>query len=128
MNTNKSLLNKIKKGGIALSLGLGFLLLSDVEANAQTWGNQRRENRQERREDRRDARAEGYRDGLEEGAEDARAGRRLNPYTENSYRGADGHNSRAEIQAYRTAFVQGYREGYNRYRRSNYRTIYRRNY
>lgn len=127
MNTNKSFINKIKKGGIALSLGLGFLLLSDVEANAQTWRNQRaNENRQERREDRRDARSEGYRDGLEEGAEDARAGRRLNPYTENSYRGADGHNSRAEIQAYRTAFVQGYREGYNRYRREHRNN--RRNY
>ena len=130
MNSNKSLFNKIKKGGIVLSLGLGFMLLSDVEANAQIWRQDnrqenrrdRREDRRENRQDRRDARAEGYRDGLEEGAEDARARRRSNPQGENSYRSANGHNSRQEIQAYRTAFIQGYREGYNRYRRSNNRS------
>lgn len=112
MYINKSIINKIKLFGFALSLVFSFMLLSPVETNAQT-------RRQVRVQDRRDAALEGYRRGLREGPEDARNGRRRNARGENSYRGANGHNSRSEIQAYRAAFIRGYNEGYNRYMREN---------
>jgi hypothetical protein len=114
MNTNKSMQNKIKGFGIALSLVLGFMLFSGIEANAQ-W-------QQNRRDDVRDARQDGYREGVEEGREDAREGRRFDPYSKNDYRRAGGENSRREQQAFRNRFLQGYRQGYesnNRYGNRN---------
>jgi hypothetical protein len=59
MNTKKSIQNKIKGFGIALSLVFSFMLLSGIETNAQ-W-------RQDRRDDVRDARQDGFREGVEEG-------------------------------------------------------------
>jgi hypothetical protein len=111
MNTRKSIQNKIKSFGIALSLVFSFMLLSGIEANAQ-W-------RQERRDDVRDARQDGFREGVEEGREDAREGRRFDPYSKNDYRRAGGEDSRREQQAFRNRFLQGYRQGYESSRNVN---------
>lgn len=130
----------MKKAGLVLSLGLGVVLLSGVDASAQRRNDddrrERREERQERREDRREDREElrgtynrygnnvfrqaqdnGYREGLQLGQDDAQQGRRRNPQTFNQYKkGTSGYSNRygnkdAYRDAYRRSFLQGYAQG-----------------
>ena len=118
-----TLTDKFKRVGLALSLVLGFMLLSSIAIQAQyrdrdygrnypsTYGNQMY----------RVAQDYGYRDGVNKGAEDARDGDRYEPQRASDYKKAtngydsDFRNKDAYKQAYRDAFVRGYDEGYNRY-------------
>ena len=129
-----NLQNKIKTLGFALSLLVGFLLLSafDVQAqnNRQNRQNDRYENRNDRYENNnsqwyRKAVQQGYQDGFKLGKQDARGGRQSQWRNSGDYRNSNrGYNSRyggqsAFRRAYQRGFEQGYNEAFNRFNRRN---------
>jgi hypothetical protein len=122
----------IKKTAILLSLVLGFVLISNTSAQAQSYayGNERRSSvtysNDYESEGTQVARQYGYEDGLEDGAD---AGRERDAYhPENSgdwQKGTNGYEDRfgsksAYKQAYRAAYLQGYRDGYKQYTNKTY--------
>lgn len=128
--------NKIKTLGFALSLLVGFLLLSTVDVQAQ-YGRQNRQNDlYEDRNDRyensnsnwyRKAMQQGYQDGFKLGKRDARNGRQTAWRNSGDYRNSNrGYNSRyggqsAFRRAYQNGFERGYNEAFNRFNRRNNR-------
>jgi len=123
---SNSILCRIKKTAILLSLAIGFVLISDTAAQAQDryYRNDRHyrvytyENNSEGTKA---ARQYGYEDGYEDGAD---AGRERDAYhPENSgdwQKGTNGYedkfgNKSLYKQAYRQAYLQGYKHGYKQY-------------
>jgi hypothetical protein len=125
-----NLTDKFKKFGLALSLVLGFMLMSNASVQAQyrdrDYGRDR-SSRSYGNQMYRIAQDYGYRDGVNRGAEDARDRDRYAPEKAGDYKKAtngydsDFRNKEGYKQAYRDAFRRGYDEGYNRYGYNNNR-------
>jgi flagellar biosynthesis/type III secretory pathway protein FliH len=120
-----NLLKNIKSIGLALSLLVGFLLISGSSVHAQY---QNRQN--DRNNDRYDnnggkmyrmAVQKGYEDGLKKGLKEARSHRNSNAEIDSNYKIASRgyqsrHGNRSDFQvAYREGFVRGYNEAFQRY-------------
>lgn len=123
---SKDIFSKIKKAAILLSLAIGFVLISDVAAQAQ---NRIYRNGREYRvyvyEDRYEgnlaARQYGYKDGLEDGSDAGLERDTYNPENSGDYKkAANGYedkfgNKQIYKQNYRQGYLKGYRDGYRKY-------------
>lgn len=128
---SNNLIKNIRNIGFALSLLVGFVLISGVNVQAQY---RDQNNRQDRNDDRYDnnggrmyqmAVQNGYQDGLKQGLKDARSNRNSNGQGNSSYRSAgrgyqSRRGSRSAFQgAYREGFMRGYQEAFQRYQENN---------
>jgi hypothetical protein len=123
---SNSIVCKIKKTIILLSMAVGFVLISDTTAQAQKRysrnDGQYRVYIYEKDSDRTNpARHYGYEDGFEDGAD---AGRERDAYhPENSgdwQKGTNGYedkfgNKKLYKQVYREVYLKGYKDGYKQY-------------
>lgn len=99
---------KIKKAGLVLSLGLGVLMVSGVEANAQRRDDDDRRERQEERRERREDRRENRREEREERREDREELRgTYNRYGNNVFRQAQENGFREGLQQGQDDAAQG---------------------
>jgi hypothetical protein len=123
---SNSILCRIKKTAILLSLAFGFVLISDETAQAQKRYYRYEDDRRIYRVDpnvegRQAARQYGYDDGFEDGADAGRERDVYNPQNSGDWKkGTNGYedefgDKRLYRQAYRSAYLQGYKSGYKRY-------------
>ena len=123
---SNSILCRIKKTAILLSLAICFILISDATAQAQKRyyryeGDRRIYSVDSNVEGRQVARQYGYDDGFEDGADAGRERDVYNPQNSGDWKkGTNGYedefgDKRLYRQAYRSAYLQGYKSGYKRY-------------